>query len=202
MSDQPKEPTDYDASLSGLSHPELEEMMRKYGIDIYSFRDIKIQDLYYLLSKWPFLQIANAELRLADLQPEVQFVEAGSGWLIHDYGDALSSSPGRFLLGNLFAEDEEGEGDPVLDKAGVGTIVNQAFVTATQMVEIAKQQGWQAVQFIDGHPLMARAAWIQAEHLGMKMTNFEPSKDDIRVQSRVDMSTSELDVLRQKIRLG
>ena len=101
MSDQSKEPTDYDASLSGLSHPELEEMMHKYGIDIYSFRDIKIQDIYYLLSQWPFLQIANTESRLADLQPEVQFVEAGSGWLIHDYGDALSSSPGRFLLGHL-----------------------------------------------------------------------------------------------------
>ena len=75
-------------------------------------------------------------------------------------------------------------------------------MTATQMVEIAKQQGWQGIQFVDGHPLMVRAAWIQAEHLGMTMINFEPSKDDLRVQSRVDMSENELDELRQKIRLS
>ena len=132
----------------------LDEISKKLQIDINILRDISPEEIQYLLDCCPFLQVVDTVLHYTNEQPpEVQFIEAKSGWKIFDYGDAMSSSPGEGILG--FAEykrlkDNE-ENDDGSEGGGKGTIWNQAFMTAVEMAEIAKARGWKGIQIIDGH---------------------------------------------------
>jgi len=173
----------------------------KLGVDIDVMREITPEEILYLLDHCPFLQIVNLEVGLGN--EEVSLVKADSGWVIHDYGDALSSSPGRLLFGGGYIlsgdEDEEGGGGSGLVE-GKGTVHKQAFDTAMQMVEIAHRHGWPGFHTIDGHPMMMRAAWIMAGKLGLQVTGFEPSVHDEQVRERFDLSETEIEALKQKVR--
>lgn len=179
----------------------LENISEKLKIDINVLREVSPEEIQYLLDCCPFLQMADSVLHYIDTEPpEVQFITAQSGWKIFDYGDAMSSSPGEAILGMaehhrmVSADDTGGEG------GGHGTIWNQAFMTASEMVEIAKVHGWKGIQIIDGHRVMKRGAWIKALDIGLPVIGFNPTSDDIRVRERVAMSSSEVEALRHKIK--
>lgn len=177
----------------------LDEISKKLQIDINVLRDISPEEIQYLLDMCPFLQIVDTVMHYTEEQPpEVQFIEAKSGWKIFDYGDAMCSSPGEGILG--FAEYKRLKEGGDEDEGGSGTIWNQAFLTAAEMAEIAKARGWKGIQIIDGHRIMKRGAWIRALDIGLPVVGFEPTADDSRVRARVGMSTSEIEALRHKIK--
>jgi hypothetical protein len=152
---------------------------------------IKHEDVLYLLSRYPFLQIMSSSASFPE-EIHPKFITANSGWVIHDYGDAMSSSPGDLMFGNysigLGGESEEteggGEGSSSFS-AGKGTIVNQAFMTAQQMIEIAIAKGWPGVEIVNGSPLMQWAAWMAAEDRNLAVTGFEPSEKDKERRKRI-----------------
>lgn len=185
----------------------VENASKKLNVDIDWVRSITAEEIIWLLDHCPFLQVVNSSATFED--KPVKFIEARSGWTIHDYGDALSSSPGKFLLGGgnfkiILKEDDEGGegGSGRILNPGKGTLRNQAYVTAMQMAEIAFQRKWRGMRIVDGHPMMERAAWIRAEELGVKVEGFKPSESDRKVRDRVRMSAAELDELRRTIRAG
>jgi hypothetical protein len=180
----------------------LDAVSEKLKIDVNVLRDISPEEIQYLLDCCPFLQIVDTVLHYIDEEPpEVQFIDAKSGWKVFDYGDAMSSSPGEMILGMgeyrrvLSGEDGGDEGG-----GGKGTIWNQAFMTASEMVEIAQQRGWKGIQIIDGHRVMKRGAWITALSAGLPVVGFEPTAEDDKVRKRVDMSASEIEALKHKIK--
>lgn len=181
----------------------IEKASDTLDVDIDWLRTITKEEVLYLLNHCPFLQITNTEMSLDD--KEFKLIESHSGWDIHDYGDALSSSPGKFLYGGgyfrIHVDGEEDEGGSGIVNPGKGTIVKQAFDTAFDMIEIAKANGWAGVHIVDGHPLMKRAAWIKGQELGIKIENFEPNKQDEKVFSLLKLSDDDLDLLRHQIRL-
>jgi hypothetical protein len=83
------------------------------------FRNVTSEDVANLLSLYPFLQmVSTTALFVGGMVPS--FVKSRSGWTIHDYGDAMSSSLGydlykageytdMVLLDRLFAENLEAE---------------------------------------------------------------------------------------------
>lgn len=180
---------------------DLDAISEKLKIDVNVLRDISPEEIQYLLDCCPFLQIVDTVLHYIDEEPpEVQFIEAQSGWKIFDYGDAMSSSPGELILGmaayrRTLSNEEDGD-----EGGGKGTIWNQAFVTAAQMVEIAQQHGWKGIQIIDGHRVMRRSAWIAALNAGLPVVGFEPTAEDEKVRKRIDMSPSEIEALKHKIK--
>ncbi|MCH9744372.1 MAG: hypothetical protein K0U29_05495 [Gammaproteobacteria bacterium] len=181
----------------------LESLSEKYGIKVDHLREMSEEDIYYLIYHCPFLQIVNTQARFEGLNPEVAMVQSDSGWTILDYGDAMSSSIGKFLFssgdsGLLYAKDDDGDGGDS-GIGGNGTFINQAFITATQMVEMAQQQGWAGIKFVDGHTVMARAAWIKAQSLGLPFEGFSPTEKDIQVAERIQMSSGEMEVLRSQV---
>lgn len=183
----------------------LTDASEKLKVNINWLRNISPQEILYLLDRCPFLQMVNPEVSLEEQQLEL--LMADSGWTIHLYGDAMSSSPGELLFGGgdyrIFLseeEDEEGGGGSILNP-GKGTIRKQAFDTAMQMAEFAYQLGWGAIQIIDGHPIMGRAAWIRAEQLGLTVSGFTPTKRDIEIRNRIELSPSAIDALLKTIRL-
>lgn len=185
---------DFD-NKDGDLQDDIKAVADKLNVDINLFRDISPEEIQYLLNLCPFLQIVDTVLHYIgdDLPPDVQFIKARSGWTILDYGDAMSTSPGKKILGLTDEEDEAGKG-------GRGTIWYQAWVTAMEMIEIAKMRGWAGIQVIDGHRLMKRAAWVKASNEGLPVVGFEPSENDVNVRNLVDMPSSEFEVFRHQIR--
>lgn len=183
----------------------IDETSKKLNLDINWLRGITPQEILYLLDRCPFLQMVNTEV--SGEEHELQFHFADSGWTIHDYGDALSSSPGELLFGGgdfrIFlkgeGDDEGGEGGAVLNP-GKGTIRKQAFDTAGQMVELAYDHGWAGIQIVDGHPIMERGAWIKAEELGMTVKGFTPTQQDLAMRNRIRSTPQELERILKTMR--
>lgn len=183
----------------------IQEASKKLHIDIDVLREISPEEVQYLLDHCPFLQIVGPEMALE--KEAFKLIQSESGWDIHDYGDALSSSPGRFIFGggnfriHLDDEDEEGGGGDVINP-GKGTVVNQAWVTAGEMMTIAHERGWNFITIVDGHRIMKRAAWIKATELGITVDGFEPTLEDERIRERVietgDKFKARQDSLRPK----
>lgn len=180
----------------------IQEASEKLNLDIDVLREITPEEIQYLLDHCPFLQIVGPEMALE--KQDVKLIQSESGWDIHDYGDALSSSPGRFVFGggnfriNLDEEDEGGGGDVI--NPGKGTIVNQAWITASDMMLIAQEKGWKFVTIVDGHRIMKRAAWIKAEELGIILDGFEPTLEDERVRERVLESSEDFKARKESMR--
>lgn len=186
-----------------------QDLSEKLNVDIDWARRISPDELLWLLDHCPFLQIINTEVLLDKEEEGPKIITAeSSGWDIHVYVDAMSSSPGKFLFGGgdfrILTEDDDddgGEGGEIVNP-GKGTIFNQAFMTAAEMVSLAKRLGWTMIQIVDGHPRMVRAAWIKASELGLDVEGFSPSEYDEAVRKRVNLSSEEMQSLRKKMQSG
>jgi hypothetical protein len=177
---------------------QVQQALQDLGMDSVDWqRRISASDVLYLLDQCPFLQIMDTGLQMTSELPPLQLITAKSGWKIHDYGNAMSSSPGESIYGKPRlrrtrldqGEDKGGEGGE--GGSGVGTLVNQAVITAVEMVEIAQQHGWAGVQLIDGHPLMAWAAWMQTLDSGMELEGYEPTAKDYAKLRRVKGASAD-----------
>ncbi len=171
-------------------------------------RPVTQAEIEYLLSRFPFLQLLNPE---ADFSEEVSptFYTAQSGWVVHDFVNALCASPGKFIFGgsgkNVLLkidedDDDEGGGDAGSILRGKGTIVNQAFVTAYEMVKIAMERGWPSIQIIDGHRIMKWAAWMACEDFNKVLLGFTPTDEDNAKRKRVQMDDIAVEKLRRQLR--
>jgi len=161
------------------------------------------EEIAYLISRYPFIQLVNTG---ADFKAEamLDFVFAGNGWVIFDYGDAITASPGEALFqwsgpfpgeakewGEQTGDTDEGEGGAVA-MPGSGTIVKQAFDTTMEIMALIKAHEWAGVSFIEGTRDMAWAAWITAELHGFELEGFaatqEEEKKRIRLRRNLDLT--------------
>jgi hypothetical protein len=182
------------------------------GLDLKEaniFRPIIHEDVEYLCNKYPFLQMVNIEAKFeGEITPK--FITSQSGWTIHDYGDAMSASPGEFLFGGgnykaflkeilkgEIKEEEGGEGGAMVNP-GKGTIVKQMFDTATEMVKIAIKK-WPGIEIIDGTNLMKWAAWLAAKEKNYALEGFDPDEEDIKKYERVTKHELTIKQLEEKL---
>ncbi len=185
---------------------EVVEGLKKLGLKPSVWeRPITPEEIQYLLDHCPFLQIVSSNV--VDPLAEPVFFTAQSGWVVHNYGDAMSSSPGHLLFGGgdfrMRASDEEDDGDDGgVINPGKGTVWKQAFDTAAEMVELAKQLGWKGVQIIDGHPAMKWAAWMKASDERLGVDGYTPSERELAKRARVKRSEVDDHKLRQGMKQG
>jgi hypothetical protein len=163
----------------------IEDAAKKFNLDVNYLRSISPQEILYLVDHCPFLQIVCADPKMPGHSAEI--LTATTGWKIHFYGDAMSSSPGHLLFNS--------------DGGGKGTLTKQAWDTATEMVEIAKNHGWSSINLADAHPLMARALWISAEKMNIPLTGFTPTEHDKQVRKQLALSPNDFEVLIKEIQL-
>ena len=163
------------------------------------------QNIDYLVSKFPFVQVvAGGGVEQTDTVKVM--VAESSNWPIYHYGDAMCTSPGPYMLGGgnfrvrLSDDDDEGGSDMV--NPGKGTIVNQAFLTCQDMVQIALSEGWESIHVVDGARIMGRGLWIYGESQGLIVTGFEPDEHDVRVQYLVLSSMDDLRSRYQSFGVG
>jgi hypothetical protein len=167
------------------------------GIEFYGLDEEEItpEMVSYLIDMYPYIQmVSSGNAKSFD---RVKIDSCKDGWDICNYGDSMSSSPGKYLFGMGEGpaendEDDDGEGGAGLD---VGTLVRQRYMTVQHMIALAIEQGWASVHVHDGHPLMMRDAWIEGQRQGIAVSGFEPTKRDAVVLDRINMSKDALDVI-------
>lgn len=169
---------------------------RERGIPIPEIQwgPIRHQDVEYLLNQYPFLQIISTEPNFPE-EITPQLITANSGWTIHDYGDAMSTSPGEWLFGYFEKNEEEEGGKSGGTIAGKGTIVNQAYLTAQQMVAIAMEKGWPGIEIVAGNPLMCWAAWMLAQDYNFPLQGYEPTRVEKRKRERIKSAAPTTEIL-------
>ncbi|MCD6056277.1 MAG: hypothetical protein K0R12_1239 [Gammaproteobacteria bacterium] len=151
-------------------------------------RNLTQLEFYYLLSRYPYLELYNRDKPQPAIQTVPGFKKSKSGWLIYDYGDVICSAGTELPIkeirrlyktllketpssAELVKDDEEGEG------GGRGTLQGQTIQTAYEMVQIAYSR-WQQVGIIDGFYGMKRAAWVAAKRFGKNLEGFSPTAED------------------------
>lgn len=139
-------------------------------------------EVAYLLSRYPYLQMINSEAQWAEAVVP-RFRKARNGWVMHDYGDAMSSSPGKYLFGpgnpETKEEDEKGGG------TDTGTVIKQSFVTAEAMIEWAIEKGWPGVEIVFGEQFMKWAAWMAAQDRSYSLSGYEPTQKEKEKRERI-----------------
>jgi hypothetical protein len=177
------------------------------------------EQVAYLLSMYPFVQLVNTKAEHF-YEGGPQLIKAKTGWTIHDYGDAMSTSLGMILyVGGEFTiipETEEadkggsgtdsggtggsgsGTGDVTLNP-GQGTVINQTVNTAYEMIEMAKGKKWSGVNIIAGTPLMQWAAWMASLDSNLRVEGFTP--DEGAQAKRARISASPIPSLKKKFAL-
>jgi hypothetical protein len=177
----------------------IQKTLEELGINYSELgRRASASDVIYLLDQWPFLQITNTELYVEHEIKPLEILSARSGWKIHNYVSALSSSPGNVVFGPVGKSKKKGEEDKE-GGSGTGTLVNQAVITAWEMIELAKKVGWANVKLIDGHPLMVWAAWMKCLEYGMQLEGFTPGAKDYAKLQRIRRSVGQMPSQRPSI---
>ena len=167
--------------------------------------EFSTEEIQALIERMPFLQLCDSHPDEELEAPEVAFIRAKTGWLVHDYWYALSTSPGEHLFNtDMIDEGEDGKGgrgrSGVGMPPGVGTIVRQGFDTVTQMIGIAKQRGWKGIYIADGQQRMKWAAWVAAMEVGMQVYNFTPTEQERDRLSRLRRNEVTISKLRSHLK--
>lgn len=152
--------------------------------DITQVRD---SDILYLAKQWQFLQLVELSGERPHLdKPEL--IDAKSGWTIINYGDAMATSPGKYIFRGGYYQwttNEEDEGDGGIVNPKKGTIVKQAFDSAIEMIQLAKEWGWAGVMIADGHPDMQRAAWVEGCRIGVRVDGYQADMEAEKQRRRI-----------------
>ena len=166
---------------------EWQKTLKRLGIHEAGIRDVRSSDILWLAKQWQFLQVVETSgSRLPLEEPEI--IEARSGWSIINWGDAMATSPGKWIFRGgyfQFVENEDDEGDGGIVNPRKGTIIKQAFDSAAELIQLAKEMGWDGVQIVDGHPDMQRAAWVEACRIGVKLDGYVPDVEAEKQRRRI-----------------
>ena len=198
MVDTPSDDNAFDEEAAAFHFESLQEASQRLGLPVdftrMSQREVTFDDLIWILDRFPFVQLTDGDEKAEPL-PEVKVVSApSSGWDIHNYGNAMSSSPGRLLFGSSSSDDDEGSGGLQV----FGTIIRQRYMTARDMVALAIKQGWGAVYIVDGHPKMMRDVWIESQAQGITVIGYEPTEADIATRDRIQLSADAMVAKRSR----
>ena len=173
---------------------------RTMGLTTQPLDHINSSILSYLREQYPYLQMINMDAKLEEtIIPK--FNKSPSGWLVHDYGEAMSASPGPHLYGPGNPELEDDEGTTGSGGDDRGTLIHQTVVTANTMIEMAMEKGWTGVELVSGTNLMQWAAWIAAQAHSYPLTGYVPSAEGQRKWERIKGSQIITSDLFQKLKI-
>lgn len=170
---------------------EWQKTLRRLGLGEIDVTNVNANDIMYIADHWQFLQIVESSGNKPSLE-KPELITAKSGWTIINYGDAMATSPGKFLFGGgyfrISSGDDDDEGGGIVNPKK-GTIFKQAFDSAAEMIQLAKEFGWNGVQIVDGHPYMQRAAWVEACRIGVRLDGYKADITAEKTRRRIVSAT-------------
>lgn len=158
----------------------LQLELRKAKANIFN-REITQQELYYLLGRYPYLELCDADYPYVDKAKGLEIITAKTGWKIYNYGSVIAS--GCHELMALLLSEEHHKREKRLSKeddegSGSGTIIRQYSETAMEMMALAKSLGWRMAEVVAGYYSMQRMAWVAGEAMGYPLKGFHPTQED------------------------
>lgn len=163
-----------EAEIKALKDAEWLKTLQRLGIEEPSIEGVRPSDILYLAERWQFLQITelSGEKKRFD-KPE--FITAKSGWNIINHGNEMATSPGKWIFRGGYWQislNEDDDDDGGIVNPGKGTIHKQAFDSAAELIQLAKEFEWSGAQIVDGHPNMQEAAWVEACRIGVRLEGY------------------------------
>ncbi len=178
---------------------EWKKTLQRLGLGEVDLTQVSNKDVLYFAERWQFLQVVESSGTKESLEnPEI--IEAKSGWNVIYYGNAMATSPGKWIFrGGYFQwttnrddDDDDGSGgNKGIMNPGKGTFYKQAFDSACAIIQIAQEKGWGGVQIVDGHPNMQRAAWIEACRIGVRLDGYQADIGAEKIRRRVTSETMQ-----------
>src|SRR3972149_7571634 len=139
---------------------------------------------YLCNNLYPFLQLVNVNAVFTE-ETMVNFILASTGWIIHDYGEAISASA---LHGKKPKKKDEasgdGEGGDDGASGGSGGIGDQ-IITASEIAHLIAEKGWSAVELIAGTKMMQRFIWVESKKYGFALSGYTPDANDEKCYDRL-----------------
>lgn len=122
---------------------------------------------YYCNCYYPFIQLVNASAVFSEELPLV-FVTASTGWIIHDYGEAISvASP-----------------HTTQQKKNTCNILAQAKI-AEEIIKLVGAKNWSSIEIIAGTQAMKRLMWIEAKRVKLDVAGYTSSPSDEKCYSHL-----------------
>ncbi len=158
---------------------------RAEGLPVPELRldsEIGPQEMENLKLRSAFVQILNP--KKVDEFEAAKLVKPQTGWIIIDYRCALSASAGDELPSHG-KYTREADGSLIRLCTGKGTLIKQIVDTATEMVRLVHDRGWDVVHMVDGHPLMMWAIWKACQELQILVSGYVPSLEEEEKYRRI-----------------
>ena len=133
--------------------------------DIVSTINAKIShaEVDYLCNYiYPFLQLVNPNAVFSD-EIEIDFINTSNGWIIHNYGEAISCS--------IPHELEDGTTPKVM------TLADQRIV-ASEIADIVAKKGWEGSELIEGTRIMKSLFWIESKRYDLDFSGYTPTDEE------------------------
>lgn len=150
---------------------------RELGVDASTAQllaEVSEADIEYVCNyKYPFLQLINANAVFYEELP-LKFVTASTGWVIHDYGEAISIAVPH---------------DSV--QAGASNIVNQAK-TVEEVAKLIVEKEWSEVELVEGTTMLKRLIWMEAKKFNFTLLGYTPSASDEKCYERLAKRAKDL----------
>lgn len=188
MTDDNKMPDENEiANEREFSEIDWQKTLSRLGIAEPDITQVRDSDILYLAKQWQFLQLVELS-GVRDHLETPELIEAKSGWTIINYNDAMATSPGKYIFRGGYYQwttNEDDEGDGGIVNPNKGTIIKQAFDSAVEMIQLAKEWGWAGVMIVDGHPDMQRAAWVEGCRIGVRVNGYQADMEAEKQRRRI-----------------
>lgn len=149
-----------------------ESLGERHSLNLDITREITPRDISHLLLNYSYVQLLNP-YSMGEFG-EIRFVRAPSGWLITDYKNAISVSPGEKLFTDAGFVIQNGQQERVY--TGVGTRIKQVVDTGREAARVAAEENhWPEIHVVNGTSMMCWGVWLGAIDLGIKVTGYVPS---------------------------
>ena len=189
-------------------------ILEKLSLDLnnWDHRPLSEAELQYMFDRFTHIQITTpSDPRLPNYNPP-KIVTSQSGWAVLNYGNAISSSPGKYLYNyagqtqyqdmkkkkqhfNNAEDNDDDEGG-----TDIGTLSRQRFDTAEDIVQQAIQNGWEVIHIVDGDPTFIWAIWTHAQQNNIAVTGYKFGKAEEERKERIFRSELDDQLIRQGIK--
>ncbi|MDR1057766.1 MAG: hypothetical protein LBL17_04395 [Coxiellaceae bacterium] len=152
---------------------------RSLGVDLsQGLTSVTPTDIEYLCNTtYPFLQLVNSDAIFAK-EVSINFITIpATGWVIYDYGDAISTSASYGM---------KAEQNATRNGKGVLSGVKGQIFTVTEIAKlIAEKKGWTAVDLVAGTQMMRRCIWLESKRYGFNLKGYTPTTEDEKCLERL-----------------
>ncbi len=180
-----------------------EETLSRLGLSDVDITQVRPEDILYLADQWQFLQVVELSGEKAAYE-NPRIIQLNSGWDLIDYGNAMATSPGKYMFGSgrFRSRNDDDDDGGESGGGGHGTIVKQSFDSACELIQLAQNNNWKGVLIIDGHPNMQRAAWMEAVKIGVRLDGYTADVAAEKTRRRIGWTAADIEVVKQKMSAG